>query len=110
MGVVRELCICVDVCMCVYVMVKMAPPKLVPPGTYFTAKYGLPLKNLDHLTQMKKRIDPEHISVTKFRPVASLRVIEVCGNYSGKSHNVQASFPAEPHAVFDCAYIAQLFL
>ena len=40
------------------------PPKLVPPGinflinkdppgTYFPAKYGLPLKNLDHLPEMK---------------------------------------------------------
>ena len=43
-------------------MVKMDPPELVspgtnyqqgPPGTYFTAKYGLPLKNLDHLSEMK---------------------------------------------------------
>ena len=41
------------------------PPRLVPPGinflinkdlgTYFTAKYELPLKNLDHLPQMKER-------------------------------------------------------
>ena len=37
------------------VMVKMDPPKLVPPGTYFIAKYGLPLKNLDHLPEMKQR-------------------------------------------------------
>ena len=47
-------------------MVKKDPPKLVPPGTnfsinkepsgtYFTAKYGLPLKNLDYLPQMKER-------------------------------------------------------
>ena len=51
-------------------MEKMAPPKLVPPRTNFliTAKYGLLLKNLDHLTQMKN-VDP---SLTKFGPVASL--------------------------------------
>ena len=39
-----------------------------PPGTYFTAKYGLPLKNVDHLPQ----IDPEHISLAKFGLVAYL--------------------------------------
>ena len=29
---------------------------------------------------------------------------------SSAAHNVQASFPAEPHAAFDSAYITQLFL
>ena len=48
---------------------KNGPPKLVPPGTYFTEKYGLPLKNLDHLPQMKN-VDPEH--TCKFGPVAYL--------------------------------------
>ena len=28
-------------------MVKVDPPKLVPPGTYFAEKFGPPLKNLD---------------------------------------------------------------
>ena len=88
-------------------MVKMDPPKLVPPGTYFTAKYGLPLKNLDHLTQMKKT-DPEHIWTSGlFR-----RVSEVLETIQTRKFStiVQASFPAEPHATFDTVYIEQLFL
>ena len=50
--------------------------KIRTPGTYFTAKNGLPLKILDHLPQMKN-IDPEHFSF------GFSRVTEVSGNYSG---------------------------
>ena len=60
-------------------MVKMDPPKLAPPGTNFLIdknppvlillqKYGLPLKNLDHLTQMEKYRPFTY----KFGPVAYL--------------------------------------
>ena len=61
-------------------MVKMGPPKLVPPGTYFTAKYGLLLKNLDHLTQIKKC---RRFTYKIWTSGLSRRVIEVSGNYSG---------------------------
>ena len=61
-------------------MVKMDPPKLVPPGTNFSINkdprnisYSKTLlKNLDQLPQMKN-VDLEHISLTKLGPVAYLR-------------------------------------
>ena len=50
-------------------------------GIYFTAKYGLPLENFDHLPKTQwKKVDPEHILLTKFGPMAYLggllRVLE----------------------------------
>ena len=76
-------------------MVKMDPPKLVPPGINFWIS--------------------KHISLTRFGPVAYL------GGLSRFLESTQArkfsstlctvvSFPAEPHAAFDSAYIAQLLL
>ena len=77
---------------CGFVMVKMPPPKLVSPrtnfsknndpGTSFTAKNGLPLKNLDHLPQMKKH-RPWTFFVCKIWTSGLSRVIEVSGNCSG---------------------------
>ena len=68
------------------------PPKLVSPrtnfsknndpGTSFTAKNGLPLKNLDHLPQMKKH-RPWTFFVCKIWTSGLSRVIEVSGNCSG---------------------------
>ena len=92
---------------------KMDPPNWFPPfpGTYFTAKYGLPLKNLDHLPQMKK-VDPERISLAKFRPVAYqgglLRFLEATQACMFSSTQCTVpSFPAELHTAFVSVYIAQ---
>ena len=57
---------------------KNGPPKLFPPGNILLINKDPPelillrniyLKNLDHFPQMKN-VDPEHISLTKFGPVA----------------------------------------
>ena len=53
------------------------------PGTYFAAKYGLLLKNLDRPTQMKKRRPCTHFTYKIWTSGLSKRVIEDSGNYSG---------------------------
>ena len=49
------------------------------------------MKNLDHLTQMKN-VDPEHISLAKFGPVAYLggllRFLELLRPVSSAAHDV----------------------
>ena len=54
-----------------------------PPETYFAAKYGLLLKNLDRPTQMKKRRPCTHFTYKIWTSGLSKRVIEDSGNYSG---------------------------
>ena len=97
-------------------MVKIDPPKLVLPGTNFSinkdppeltcfiARYGLPLKNLDHLPVMHCR-PLEHISLAKFGPVVYV------GGFPGFLETTQAqqfsstqatvaSFPAAHNTQF----------
>ena len=73
-------------------MVKMDPSKLVPPGTnfsitkdpprtYFTTKYGLPLKNLKREV---KECRPWTYFTCKIW-TSGILVSEVSGNYSGPS-------------------------
>ena len=79
------------------VMVKMGPPKLVLPGTYFTA-----LKNLDHLTQMKN-VDPEPISLTKFGPVAYLgTLLRFLETIQARKFSSTQCTSFVPYAAFNC--------
>ena len=78
-------------------MVKMGPPKLVLPGTYFTA-----LKNLDHLTQMKN-VNPEPISLTKFGPVAYLgTLLRFLETIQARKFSSTQCTSFVPYAAFDC--------
>ena len=78
--------------------------KLVPGrtnlGGHLYCNKWTPSENLDHLPQIKKSIDPEHISLAKFGPVAYLggllRFLETTQAHKFSSTQcTAASFPAE---------------
>ena len=101
-------------------MAKMDPPKLPPsrppkltnkdhppPVTHFTAKYGLLMKNSDHLPQMKKRwpLNIPGVSFAKFEPMAYLRgflgFLEIrCASSCSSTQCTVASFLVKMYAAY----------
>ena len=69
-------------------MVKMHPPKMVPPPPG-TSKDGLPLKNLDHLTHMKKRRPLTYFTYKIWTSGLLLRFLETIQVH--KSSNTQCT-------------------
>ena len=78
------------------------------PRTYFTAKYGHPLKTLDHLPQ---NVDPPHISLAKFGPVTYLGGFQgfwkLLWPVSSAARNLLLSH-SQPHATLSiCVHCAK---